>query len=214
MLKYILDFIKNNPEEFFQAVKIHLQLSFLALLCAIIISIPLGIVIAKNKRLSSIIINISSVGRMVPSFVILALVMPYLGIGFKSALIALVLLACPPILINTYVGFEKIDPVIIEAAYGMGMETKRVFLNVEFPIALPVIMEGIKITSVEIIASATLASIIGGGGLGDFILTGLSIADVNMVFVGAIPVSIFAILASSIFDVIGKISETKLHSEK
>ncbi|MCY6485651.1 ABC transporter permease [Clostridium aestuarii] len=204
MFKYINEFIKDNKQEFWKAVSIHLKISFLALLIGSLIGIALAIFIYKHKKFSALILSISSFIRMIPSLVVLALVMPYLGIGFKPAVMALLILGIPPILINTYEGFKKIDPIVIEAAKGMGMDSKSMFWKIEFPLAMKVAIQGIKTAAVEIIASATLAAVIGGGGLGDFILTGLSIADTKLLVIGAVPVSVLAFLTSFVFSRIEK----------
>nr|WP_254119549.1 ABC transporter permease [Bacillus sp. FJAT-29790] len=189
--KYIL----NNSEVFFEAVKIHLVLSFVAVGLGIIICVPLGIYLAKTEKASLIIMNIVNVGRIIPSLAVLALVMPFVGIGFVPSLIALTLLVCPPILINTVIAVKEVDKSIVEAAYGMGMNKARVIRKVEFPLALPVIITGVRTASVEVIASATLAAFIGGGGLGVFIINGIAGANASMLLVGAIPVALLAFLA-------------------
>jgi osmoprotectant transport system permease protein len=199
MLYSAVDFIRQHPNEFWMAVRVHLSLSLLSLAVAVLLCVPLGIVAAKHARASVVIVNLFGLGRTIPSLAVLALAMPYLGLGFKPSLIALTLLACPPILLSTHAGFKKVDPAIIEAAYGMGMDSRLVVSRVEFPLALPAIMAGIRIAAVEVIASAALASIIGGGGLGDFIIAGINMADNSMVLVGAIPVAVMALAADLIF---------------
>ncbi|MCK9912109.1 ABC transporter permease, partial [Microbacteriaceae bacterium K1510] len=131
-----------------------------------------------------------NIGRIIPSLAVLALAMPYVGIGFTPSLIALTLLVCPPILINTVTAFKELDKSVIEAAYGMGMDKARVMRKIEFPLALPVVITGIKTASVEVIASAALAAFIGGGGLGEFILNGIALAQSSLLLVGAIPIAL------------------------
>lgn len=197
-------YIRENSSDFWQAVNIHLLLSFLALAIGVSACVPLGIYLAKKNKGSMIILNAINIGRIIPSLAVLALAMPYVGIGFTPSLIALTLLVCPPILINTVTAFKELDKSVIEAAYGMGMDKGRVLRKVEIPLALPVIITGIKTASVEVIASTALASFIGGGGLGEFILNGIALAQSSLLLVGAIPIAILALLAEIIFDRIEK----------
>ncbi len=132
---------------------------------------------------------------MIPSIAILFLAIPYFGLKIESALIALTLLVMPPILINTDVAFRTIDPMIREAAYGMGMDARQVLQQIEIPLALPVVLAGIKTATVEVIASATLAAFIGAGGLGSFIVLGFALYDNAVLLVGAVPVALLALVA-------------------
>lgn len=204
MVNDALRYVIEHPGEFWLALKVHLTLSALALLIAVVVCVPLGIYISKHSRASFVVVNTFSLGRIIPSIAVLAMAMPYLGLGFKPALIALVLLAFPPVLLNTYSGFKNIDPAVIEAAYGMGMEPRQVMRRIEFPLALPVIIVGIKTAAVEVVASATLASVIGGGGLGDFIIAGINMADDSRLLVGAVPVAVMALLVDCLFSLIEK----------
>ncbi|MBP1995182.1 ABC transporter permease [Paenibacillus eucommiae] len=185
-------YIMNNQATFAEAVKVHLLLSISALAIGLVICIPLGIFLAKSNRISMVVLNAVNIGRIIPSLAVLALAMPYVGIGFKPALIALTLLVCPPILINTVTAFKEVDPNVIEAAYGMGMEKSRVLRIIEFPLALPVIITGIRTASVEVIAGASLAAFIGGGGLGVFVLNGVALIKPSLLLVGAIPIALLA----------------------
>jgi osmoprotectant transport system permease protein len=141
------------------------------------------------------VINVFNAMRVVPSLAILFLALPYLGLGFVPSLIALTVLAFPPVLISTYTGIRDVNPSVIESASGMGMTKAQVMTQIEIPLAIPAIISGIRIASVEVISSATLASFIGGGGLGDFITRGFALYDVPVMLVGAIPVALFALLS-------------------
>src|SRR5690606_13842805 len=112
---------------------------------------------------------------------------------------ALTILACPPILINTYTGYRDVDPAVVEAAYGMGMTPGQVLWWIESPLALPVVVAGLRTAAVEVVASATLAAFIGGGGLGEFIINGLGLNDMRSLLVGAVPVALLALLAEGLF---------------
>jgi len=133
--------------------------------------------------------------RVIPSLAILFLALPYLGLGFVPSLVALTVLAFPPVLINTYAGIRGVDAFVIEAASGMGMTQSQILAQIEIPLAIPAIVTGIRIASVEVISSATLASFIGGGGLGDFITRGFALFDVPIMLVGAVPVALLALLS-------------------
>jgi osmoprotectant transport system permease protein len=157
--------------------------------------LPLGLWSARSRVASTVLINSFNALRVIPSIAVLFLAIPYFGLSFQSATIALTLLVMPPILINTDVAFRTIDPMIREAAYGMGMDSKQVLRQIEIPLALPVVIAGIKTATVEVIASATLAAFIGAGGLGTFIVRGFSLYDNAILLVGAIPVAILALVA-------------------
>lgn len=206
ILNEAFNYIFTNMEVFIEAVKIHLLLSFVAVGIGILVCVSLGIFLAKTEKASLIIMNIVNVGRIIPSLAVLALVMPFVGIGFVPSLIALTLLVCPPILINTVIAVKEVDKSIVEAAYGMGMNKARVIRKVELPLALPVIITGVRTASVEVIASATLAAFIGGGGLGVFIINGIAGANASMLLVGAIPVALLALIAEFTFGGIEKLT--------
>lgn len=191
--------------EYMNAILVHIKLSFSSLIIAIIIGGVLGVVAYKSKILSPILITIMNFLRMIPTLLILALMMPCIGIGFFPAFVALVILAVPPILINFYTGFKNIDEAIIEAARGMGMDDKTMFFKVELPQAIPIIFGGIKTASIEVISGAALSAVIGAGGLGDYILTGLSIADPIFLLLGAVPISLIAITTTLLFDLADRI---------
>lgn len=188
-----IEYVLDNSDRFLEALQVHLGLSFLALWIGIVICVPLGVVCAKNFRVAGPIMNLINAFRVIPSLAILVIVFPILGAGFWPALVALTVLACPPILINTYLGFREINPFIIEAALGMGMNKRQMLRKIEFPLAIPVIIAGCRTAAVEVIASATLAAFIGGGGLGTFIINGLGMYNIPLILVGALPVAMLAV---------------------
>ncbi|NGQ93940.1 ABC transporter permease [Brevibacillus sp. SYP-B805] len=192
-------YIWENQERFLTAVQVHLTISVTALLVSLLVCIPLGIVCAKSQKIAATVMNSINTFRVIPSLAILVIILPILGTGFVPALVALILLACPPILINTYLGFRGIDPAVIEAASGMGMDERQILRKVEFPLAMPLVIAGGRTAAVEVIASATLAAFIGGGGLGTFIVNGLGMYNFPMLLVGAVPVAILAILSEVCF---------------
>ncbi len=180
-----------------EALHQHCLLVLIPLTIGLILGLPLGLWSARSRWASTILINTFNGLRVIPSLAVLFVfvAVPYLGLSFQSAAIALTLLVMPPILISTDVAFRSIDPMIREAAYGMGMSSRQVLRSIEIPLALPVVVAGIKTATVEVIASATLAAFIGVGGLGKFIVLGFAVYDPAILLVGAIPVALLAVLA-------------------
>ena len=136
--------------------------------------------------------------RVLPSLAVLFLVIPYLGLSVSAAAVALILLAMPPVLINTDAGFRTLDPAVLEAARGMGMSPIQVLSRIEFPLAMPVILTGIRTASVEVIASATLAAFVGSGGLGIYITRGFALFDYGILMVGAVPVALLTLIVEGL----------------
>ena len=190
-----LAYATSNPDKLMAALWQHLQLVGVPLAIGLGLGLPLGLLSARSQVASTVFINSFNALRVIPSLAILFVAIPYFGLTFTSAAIALTLLVMPPILISTDVAFRRIDPAIQEAAKGMGMTSVQILKQVEIPLALPVIIAGIKTATVEVIASATLAAFIGAGGLGSFIVLGFSLYDNAILLVGAIPVAVLALLA-------------------
>jgi osmoprotectant transport system permease protein len=184
-----------HGDQFRAALGRHLQLVAVALAIGIATCVPLGILTSRSRAAAITVINGVNTLRVIPSLAILFLALPYFGLTLTSALIALTILALPPILVNTDAAFRRIDPAILEAARGMGMSAAQALRRVEFPLALPVVLAGVRTATVEVIASATLAAFIGGGGLGIYITLGFAQFDTAILLVGAVPVAILALLA-------------------
>lgn len=193
MINESIEYLLLNIDKYYEAVIIHINISAAAIIVSLIIAVPLGILCAKNGRVSYSVINVFNILRIIPSLAILVIAMPILGTGFVPALFALTLLAIPPILINTYVGFNNIDHSVIECAAGMGMDTKKILFGVEIPLAMPLIITGLRTSAAEVIASATLASYIGAGGLGDFIFTGIGMNDFRILLIGGMSVALLSV---------------------
>ncbi len=188
----------------------HIQISFIALLIAVIIGVPLGIILTKTKKLSEVVINIAAVLQTIPSLALLGLMIPLFGIGKVPAIIALVIYALLPILRNTFTGIDEVDDSLVEAARGIGMKPMRRLTKVELPIAMPVIMAGIRTAMVLIIGTATLAALIGAGGLGDLILLGIDRNNTSLIILGAIPAALLAIFFDIALRVIQNLSYKKI----
>jgi osmoprotectant transport system permease protein len=190
-------YVTANQTALAHAVLVHSALSASALAVACALCIPLGIWTSRH-RTGATIIGIMTALRSVPSLAVLALMLPILGLGVKPALVALTLLAIPPILINTDVGYRSVDRAAIEAAVGMGMLPGQVLRRVETPLAAPVVLAGVRTAAVEVIASATLAAFIGGGGLGDLIVAGLQNDNLGELLAGAVCVALLALAAEAV----------------
>ncbi len=188
-------YLVNNSNAFTTALGQHLLLVIIPLSVSLLLALPLGWWSSRSPIAANIFLNGFNSLRVIPSIAILFLAIPYLGLNFSAAAIALTILTIPPILINTNVGFRGISPQIKEAAIGMGMTPGQVLWRVEVPLALPVIIAGIKTATVEVISSATLAAFIGAGGLGRFIVLGFALYDNSILLVGAIPVACLALIA-------------------
>lgn len=180
-----------------QATLDHLLLVTISMAISMAICIPLGVWTSRSKQASNVIINTINGLRVIPSLAVLFILVPYMGVGLDTAIVALTILAMPPILVNTDVAFRTIAPAVKEAAAGMGMTKNQILRKVEFPLALPIIIAGIRTASTEVIASATLAAFIGSGGLGLFVQRGYAMYRLPILFVGAIPI-ILLVLASEI----------------
>lgn len=177
------------------ALRQHLALVGLALGVAVALCVPLGVWTSRSDAAAILFINTSNAMRVVPSLAVLFLAIPYFGLSFTSASIALTILALPPVLINTDAAYRTISPAIKEAALGMGMTSWQVLRHIETPLALPVIIAGIRTATTEVIASATLAAFIGIGGLGLFVVRGFALYDIAILLVGAVPVALLTLLA-------------------
>lgn len=204
MFQKLIEYMELNSHVFWNTVFQHIKLTAFSIGTAIIICVPLGIYISKKTRIANVVINIANIGRVVPSLAFMALAMPFLGVGLIPAYVALTILACPPILINTYVAIKELNRSVIEAAYGMGMSTMQVIRKVEFPLAIPVIFSGIRTASVETIASAMLAVLIGGGGLGNYIMNGIAMYNTMFLLLGAIPIAILTATSEIFFGLLLK----------
>jgi osmoprotectant transport system permease protein len=172
----------------------HLTMSGAAVLTAALIALPVGIAIGHFGRGGLLAINISNIGRAVPSFAVLVIAVELVGIGALPAYIALVALAIPPMVTNSYIGMREVDADVREAARGMGMRERALLLRVELPIALPLIMAGIRTSAVNVVATATLAALVAWGGLGRYIVDGFGLQDYPMMFAGAILVALLSLI--------------------
>lgn len=197
-----IEYIQENQVEFDGNLLIHLKLSVMSLLIAVLIAIPIGIYAARHLKTGGRLISFFNAIRVIPSLAILVLVLPLMGMGFYPALLALTILAIPPILINTYSGIRRINHNTLEAANGMGMSRFYRLLKIELPLASSQVVAGIRLSAIEVISSATLAAFIGGGGLGTYVIMGMSMYDTSIMLAGALPVTGLALLSEMVFSLL------------
>jgi len=185
----------------------HLELSGLAVLVGVLVALPIGLWLGHTGRLAFIAVNVANIGRAVPSLALLALALPIafalgLGLGFWPTFLALIPLAIPPILTNAYVAVRNVDRDATEAARGMGLSESGILRRVELPLALPLILAGIRTASVNVVATATLGALVAGGGLGRYIVDGLGLQEYDRLFAGALLVALLAIAVEVSFGVL------------
>lgn len=183
----------------------HLEISGKAILIAVVIGVPLGVFLGHIHRFSFLAINISNLGRALPSLAILAIMLPITGVSQTTVIIALVILAAPPILTNSYVAVDGVDTDTVDAAKGIGLRPLQILMRVELPLALPLIFAGIRTAAVFVIATATLSGYFGGGGLGDIIsnqasyrLYGVIGASYTLIALAVLSQIVFVVIEESI----------------
>jgi osmoprotectant transport system permease protein len=210
MMIHFVQSIEKRQDELIVALVEHISISLISLLIAVIIALPLGIFLTRHEKFAGPVIGITSVLQTIPSLALLGLMIPLVGIGKIPAVIALVIYALLPIVHNTYTGIKEINTSLIEAATAMGMNSRKRLLKVELPLAMPVIMAGIRTAMVLIIGTATLAAFIGGGGLGDLILLGIDRNNTSLILLGAIPAALLAILFDFLLKKMEKLSMKRI----
>lgn len=206
----LVEFMNQESSKLMTQTLQHLGLTFISLLFAILIGLPLGIIIARKRGLSGTVLGFAGVLQTIPSIALLGFMIPLLGIGAKPAIVALLIYALLPIIRNTYTGITGIDKPIIEAARAMGMSSNQILFQVELPLAMPVILAGVRTATVINVGVATLASYIAAGGLGEFIFGGISLNNTNMILAGAIPAALLAIVLDLLLSFIQKLNLRKL----
>lgn len=211
LIQDIITYFSEDGGQYVSYLIQHLRLSLIALVIAMIIGIPLGYISYKHEKVAEFFTTTSQLLRIIPSLAILFILIPIIGVGEVPALIALVFLGVPPILVNTILGFNEIPAVTKEVAIGIGMNEIQLRKRIEFPLAMPFILNGVKLSLVEIIASATLATYIGAGGLGTLIFTGLGLYRMDLLVIGGGTVTILSLLSMFILDfIIRKVSENSV----
>lgn len=190
----------------------HVQVSFIALAIAAAIAVPLGLWVGHTRRGEFVTVQVSNVGRSIPSLAVLGIAFllavklsPTVAFGFPPIVVALTLLAIPVILINTYVGIQQVDPDTVEAARGMGMSGRQILLAIELPLAAPLVLNGLRLAAVLIVATAGLWALTAGGALGRYIVDGFALQETDRVVAGAILIAALAITVDVLFTVLTRI---------
>jgi osmoprotectant transport system permease protein len=202
----VWQFMAQQSGQLIRQTWTHLGLTLISLILAILIAVPLGVFISRRKRFAGLVLGFAGILQTIPSIALLGVMIPFLGIGPKPAIIALFLYALLPIVRNTYTGITEVDAAVKDAAKGMGMSKWQILTKVEFPLAFPVLMAGIRTATVINVGVATLAAYIAAGGLGEFIFGGIALNNSNMILAGAIPAALLAILLDVLLSVAQKFS--------
>ncbi|MFF8657280.1 ABC transporter permease [Streptomyces huasconensis] len=186
----------------------HLVLTVVCLVISCLIALPVALVLGHLGKGGALAVNISNVGRAVPTFAVLVLLLltPLGRWGDGPTVVALVLFAVPPLLTNAYVGMRGVDRDVVRAARGMGMTGRQMLWRVELPLALPLVLSGVRLAAVQLVATATIAALAGGGGLGRIITAGFNLASTPQVVAGAVLVALFALLVEGVFEVAERIA--------
>lgn len=192
----------------------HLYIAFVALLLGVLVAVPLGILLTKVPKVAKFVIGLASIFQTIPSLALLAFMIPLFGIGKVPAILAMFIYSLLPILRNTYVGMDQVDENLKDAAKGMGMTSWESIRKVEIPMAMPVIMAGIRLSAVYVVAWTTLASYIGAGGLGDFIFNGLQLYKIDLILAGTIPITILALLTDLLLAKLEKRLEPQIRRQE
>lgn len=199
-----IEFVADERSLILEKTWEHLQLSGAAMGIALVLALPLGVWLGHLHRGSFVAINLANVGRALPSLAVIAIGLAFLGIGFANVTLALVVLAVPPILTNAYVAVDEVEQEAVEAARGMGMTRSQILLRVEIPMALPLIFAGIRTAVVFVVATATIAAVAGGGGLGDIIVNRAAYGLEGVVG-AAICVSLLALAADAVLGLVQRL---------
>lgn len=200
----MLDYFHENAGLILEKSLEHLSIAGISLLLGILVAVPLGILLIRSEVLAKIVMAVASVLQTIPSFALLAIMIPIFGVGRKPAIVALFIYSLLPIMRNTYLGIRGVDENLLDAAKGMGMTGRQRLFKVQIPMAMPVIMSGIRLSAIYVLAWTTIASYIGAGGLGDFIFNGMENALLAMVVWGTIPVTLMAVMMDFILGQVEK----------
>ncbi|MGW0080267.1 ABC transporter permease [Streptomyces sp. NPDC003393] len=186
----------------------HLVLTAVCLAVSCLIALPVALVLGHLGKGGTLAVNLANVGRAVPTFAVLVLLLltPVGQWGEGPTVVALVLFAVPPLLTNAYVGMREVDRSVVQAARGMGMNGRQTLFHVELPLSLPLVLNGVRIAAVQLVATATLAALTGGGGLGRVITAGFNLASTPQVVAGALLVAVFALVVEGVFEIIERLA--------
>jgi osmoprotectant transport system permease protein len=197
-----LNFARENPQDIYRLLLQHLQLVFISATIAVSLGLSIGIVLTRGfmRRYRETILNLLGICQTVPSLAVIAIAMTYLGIGRKTAIFALVVYSLLPIIRSTVAGIFQVDPALVDAGHGMGMTPRQVLFKVEIPNAMYIILTGIRTAVVINVGTAAMSFLVGGGGLGDLIFSGLAMVDAGLMLAGAVPTACLAIILNWSFE--------------
>jgi len=207
----IILYFENNIDAYITMLHQHINISVRVLVISMVIGLPMGILCVIFQKQQKWVIGLFQILRIIPSLAVLVLSIRFLGIGMWPAVTAIAFLAIPPILMNTVAGLEEVPFFMLETAKGMGMTPLQVWLRVRLPLALPLILAGVKTATVEIVASATIAALIGAGGLGQIIFQGLSVRRTELLLIGGISVAIMSLAAVFLLDLLDRFIQRYKH---
>ncbi len=201
----------QQSDKLWEQTLTHIGLTFTSLLLAVLIGLPLGILISQKKKLSGAVLGFTGILQTIPSIALLGFMIPLLGIGPLPAIAALLLYALLPIVRNTFTGITEVDAAVVDAARGMGMSSRQVLFKVQLPLAMPVILAGVRTATVINVGVATLAAYIAAGGLGEFIFGGIALNNTNMILAGALPAALLAVLFDFLLSLVQKLKVGRIH---
>jgi osmoprotectant transport system permease protein len=201
-----LKFVQKHPGEVWRLLVQHLQLVGISGLIAIGLGVPAGVLLTRGfmRRFQDWILTFLGIFQTVPSLAVIAIAMAYLGIGKKTAILGLVVYCITSIIRNTVAGLANVDPAIVDAGRGMGMTPRQLLFKVELPNAMYIILTGIRTAMVINVGSAAMSFLVGGGGLGDLIFTGIALVDASYMFAGAVPTAALAVVLNQLFEWVEK----------
>lgn len=202
-MKLITLLAKNGPT-LLESLGVHIMLVVISVFAGMVVALPLGIYLTRHRKTANVVLAIAGTIQTVPGLVMLGFALVLLGIGRLPALVVLSIYSILPILRNTYTGITEVLPAYTDAAKGIGMTKGQVLFKVELPLAMPAIVSGIRISAVYIVSWATLAGMIGAGGLGDWIWTGLATYNTEYILLGAVPSAILAFVFSAVIGILEK----------
>jgi len=204
VLSEYISFMLERQDQIMELTAQHVYLTFIAVTFAILVAVPLGIFITRFDRAAGIVVGIANAVQALPSLALLGFLIPVLGIGSKPSIVMIFLYSLLPIIKNTYTGLVNVDRAILEAGRGMGMTNWQLMRMVQLPLALPVIMAGIRISAVTAVGLTTIAALIGAGGLGQLIYRGISMVNNKMIITGAIPAMALTLIVDYILNILEK----------
>lgn len=204
-----ISFMLERQDQILELTTQHLYLTFVAVFFAVLVAVPLGITITRFEKAAGIVVGIANAVQALPSLALLGFLIPILGIGSKPSIVMIFLYSLLPIIKNTYTGLTNVDRAILEAGRGMGMTNWQLMKMVQLPLALPVIMAGIRISAVTAVGLTTIAALIGAGGLGQLIYRGISMVNNRMIIAGAVPAMVLTLVIDFLLNILEKLVTPK-----